>query len=248
RARIDAADRAAATAASLATWDAAEYVCFALQTVAGRMAPAFLDLDVTGRLVETVRQTAPALVEAAVPQAVSWVDLTDVLRRLVEEEVGIGDMARILEALSQPPPGPRDTVLLAEQVRHALREQITAKHLRGRDALPVLLLDPEIEVLFNGAIQRTAIGSYLALAPEHMQDVLAALRGAAHALGPGMDGVVVLVTDAEVRRYVRKLVEPEFPTLHVVSRRDLAPDTRLHAAGHVRLGSPAPAPEGGPSA
>lgn len=238
RARIAAADRAAAEAAGLAAWDAAEYLCLALRAVLRRMAPLFLDIDVTRRLVDTVERTAPDLVAETVPKVVSWFELTDVLQRLVDEEIGIGDMGRILEVLSQRDPDVRDTVLLAERVRHALNTQITAKFTRGRDSLSVFLLDPEIEVLMSSAIQRTSVGSYLALEPQPTQDILAAVRGEVSSLGPGAAGVPLLTTDVEIRRYIRKLVELEFPSLHVVSRQDLEPDTPIQPVARIRLGRP----------
>ncbi len=234
-ARIAAVHRAAADAAGLTTRDAAEYLILALQAVLRRMAPLFLDIDVTRRLVDTVGHMAPELVAETVPQAVSWVELTDVLQRLVDEEIGIGDMGRILEALSQHGPDLGDSVLLAERVRHALSGQITAKFIRGRDALPVFLLDPEIEALISSAIRPTSVGAYLELEPQLAQEILAAIRGQVNSLGSDADGVPIL-TITEIRRYIRKLVELEFPSLHVVSRQDLAPDTQIQAVARIGLG------------
>lgn len=215
--------------------DAAEHLAFALQAVIRRMASLFLDVDVARRLVDTVARTAPELVAEVVPKAVSWFELTDVLRRLVDEEIGIGDMEHILKALSQCEGDLRDTVLLAERARHALSGQITAKFIRGRDSLPVLLLDPEIEALISSAFQRTSVGAYLALDPQLTQDILAAVRGQVSSLGPGAAGVPILLTAVEVRPYLRKLVMLEFPSLHVLSRQDLEPDTQIQTVARIRL-------------
>jgi type III secretion protein V len=125
---------------------------------------------------------------------------------------------------------------LAERVRHALSGQITAKFTRGRDSLPVLLLDPEIEVLVGSAIQPTSVGAYLALEPQHSEDILAAIRGQVISLGPRAAGVPILVTAVEVRPFIRKLVSLEFPSLHVLSRQDLEPDMQIEAVTRIRLG------------
>ena len=130
----------------------------------------------------------------------------------------------------------RDTVLLAERVRHALSGQITAKFTGRRDSLSVFLLDPEIEVLISSAIQPTSVGSYLALDPQLTQDILAAIRDQVSSLDLSTAGVLIL-TVAEIRRYIRKLVELEFPSLHVVSRQDLDPGTRIQTVARIRLGS-----------
>ena len=235
-ARIAPAERSAADVAGLTTWDAAEYLCLALQAVIRRMAPSFLDIDVTRRLVDTFEPAAPELVAETVPKAVSWFELTDILQRLVDEEIDIGDMGRILGALSRREPDMRDTVLLAERVRHALSGQITAKFTGRRDSLSVFLLDPEIEVLISSAIQPTSVGSYLALDPQLTQDILAAIRDQVSSLDLSTAGVLIL-TVAEIRRYIRKLVELEFPSLHVVSRQDLDPGTRIQTVARIRLGS-----------
>jgi TIR domain/FHIPEP family len=81
------ADLARAQAAGLPTSDAAEYVTRVLHSHIRRMAPLFLDIDVTRRLVDSFERTDPTLVVQTIPKAVSWFQLTDVLRRLVEEEI-----------------------------------------------------------------------------------------------------------------------------------------------------------------
>jgi type III secretory pathway component EscV len=234
RARIAACDRAAAKAAGLATWDAAEYLFLALHAVIRRMASSFLDPDVTRRQVDSVEGTAPDLVAKTVPKVVSWFALTDILRRLVDERIGIGEIGCILEALSKCERDLGNTLLLTERVRHALSWQITARFARGRDELPVLLLAPEIEILISRAIQRTAVGAYLALEPQLREDFMTAIRDAVGPIGPLAEEVPILVTAAEVRPFIRRLVSLEFPSLHVVSRQDLAPNMRTQTVATIR--------------
>jgi type III secretory pathway component EscV len=234
RARIAACDRAAAEAAGLATWDAGEYLFLALHAVLRRMASSFLDLDVTRRLVDFVEGTAPELVAKTVPKVVSWFALTDILRLLVNEGIGIGEIGCILEALSNCERDLDNTSLLAEQVRHALNGQITAKFTRGRDELPVLLLDSEIERRISSAIRRTASGTYLAAEPQLIEELMFAIRGQIGSLGARAAGVPILATSAEVRPFLRRLVSVEFPSVHVLSRQDLAPNTRTQIVATIR--------------
>jgi type III secretory pathway component EscV len=235
RSRIAAWDRAAAEAAGLATRDAAEYLSLALQATLRRMASLFLDPDVTRRLVDSVEGTAPDLVAATVPNAVSWFELTDILRRLVAEEISIGDIYTILEALSKCEHERGNTFLLTERVRHALSRQITARFTRGRDEISVLLLASEIEMMISRAIQRTAVGAYLALEPRLTEDLTIAIRGVVGPIGPHVEAVPILVTAAEVRPFIRRLVCLEFPSLHVLSRQDVALGTQVLPIGLIRL-------------
>ncbi len=237
RSWIAAADRATAKAAGLSTWDAAEYLFLVfLKTWLRRMAPEFLDIDVVRRLVDTVEPTAPELVAKTVPQAVSWYELTDVLVRLVEEEIGVGDIVPILEALSQCNSDVRDTVVLAEKARHALSKQITAKFIQGRDPLPVLTLDSEIEALVSQALQYTPAGSYLALDPEVTENIRSAIRRQINSLN-GSTVKPVILTSWEIRRYIRKLVELDFPWLQVLSRQDLEPNSPIQTLAQICLDS-----------
>jgi type III secretion protein V len=236
RARIAGADRRAAEAAGVDVWDAAEYLFLAVETVVRQTAALFLDIDVARQLVDDIELASPDLVARTVPRIVSWWELTDVLRRLVDEEVGIGDLTSILEALSRREPEESDTSMLAERARHALNRQITETFIRGRSALPVFLLDSEIEDVLAKAIVRTPVGPYLTLEPGVSDDVLAAVRVAVQAAGERADGVPMLVTTGDVRPFVRRLVSLEFPALHVLSRDDLMPDVPIQIEARILLG------------
>jgi type III secretion protein V len=237
RARIAAANRAAAEAADLPTWDAAGYLFLALHAVIRRMAASFLDIDATRSLVDSLDRPAHDRAAEIVPKVMSWFELTNVLQRLVDEEINVSDVGRILEALSQRESDVVDTAALAERARHALRRQITAKFARGHDPLSVLLLATEIEALISSAIQRTSVGVYLALEPQLARDLLAAVRTQVNSLGARAAGIPVLVTTAAVRPFIRRLVSLEFPSLHVLSRQDLELDTQIQAIAQIDLGS-----------
>jgi flagellar biosynthesis protein FlhA len=152
----------------------------------------------------------------------------------VDEDIGIGEIGCILEALSNCERDLDNTSLLAEQVRHALNGQITAKFTRGRDELPVLLLDSAIESRISSAIRRTASGTYLAAEPQLLEELMLAIRGQIGWLGAHSADVPILVTSAEVRPHLRRLVSLEFPSLHVLSRQDLALNTRTQIVATIR--------------
>jgi type III secretion protein V len=94
----------------------------------------------------------------------------------------------------------------------------------------VFLLDPMIEQTVREAIQKTPTGSYLALEPQLSRDILAAV-GNSIASGPG-----VILTQIDIRRYVRRLVEVEFPRLAVLSFQELVPETQIQPLGRVTIG------------
>ncbi|HEY8945590.1 MAG TPA: FHIPEP family type III secretion protein, partial [Polyangiaceae bacterium] len=193
----------------------------------------YLGIAETQTLLDQLEQIAPATVRQLVPKPVSVPVLADVLRRLVEERINVRDLRAILEALSMVAHAEKDPLNLAEFVRSQLRRPITHKLTRGRRELSVTLLDSPIEETIRGAIQRTAAGSFLALAPAAGRDVIAALRRALASLPP--EAHAVLLTQPDIRRFVKKLVELDFPELEVVSYAELLPEIAIRPVAKASL-------------
>jgi type III secretion protein V len=185
----------------------------------------------TQALLDGLERTHPALVREVVPKLVSPVLLADVLRRLVEEGISLRNLRDVLGALAEWAPHERDPVVLAEHVRASLRRAITFQHARGGGVLTAWTLDGIIEDTIRESIHKTPTGSYLALEPQLSRDIVQAVG---RALGPGGSSAVLL-TNAEIRRYVRRLVETEHPALAVLSYQELAPEAEIRPLGRISL-------------
>jgi type III secretion protein V len=193
----------------------------------------FVGIAETQALLDELEQLAPAVVRQVVPKPVPLPLLADVLRRLVEERVSIRDLRAILEALAQVAGADRDPLNLAEFVRAQLRRPLTHQLTGGSRQLGVYLLEPAIEDAIRGAITRTSAGSFLTLAPAAGRDVVRAVE---RALASGSDGMpAVLLTQPDIRRFVRKLVETDLPELRVMSYAELLPEVRLEPLGKATL-------------
>ena len=232
---ISADQRKLAEDAGLTTWDAPGYIVLHLSAVLRKNAAEFVGIQETQNMLEQLEQAFPALVKEVVPKAVSPFQLTDILRRLVEEEISIRDLRNILQALAEWGPVENDTVMLTEYVRAALKRYISHKYTRGQSTLIVYLLDPQIEETVRSSVQHTSSGSYLALEPEITQEILAAVRNEVGNLPPSAQQPVVLTT-MEIRRYFRKLVELEFPHLAVLSYQELSPEMNIQPIARISLG------------
>jgi type III secretion protein V len=232
---INTDQRKLAEDAGLTTWDAPGYIVLHLSAVLRKNAAEFVGIQETQNMLEQLEQAFPALVKEVVPKAVSPFQLTDILRRLVEEEISIRDLRNILQALAEWGPVENDTVMLTEYVRAALKRYISHKYTRGQSTLIVYLLDPQIEETVRSSVQHTSSGSYLALEPEITQEILAAVRNEVGNLPPSAQQPVVLTT-MEIRRYFRKLVELEFPHLAVLSYQELSPEMNIQPIARISLG------------
>jgi type III secretion protein V len=189
----------------------------------------FLGLAEVQRLLDELEQFAPATVRNVVPKPVTLVLLTDILRRLVEERLSVRDLRAVLESLSTVAATDKDPLSLAEYVRSQMRRAITFRLTAGLGQLDVVLLDPTLEETVRRAITRTPAGAFLTLAPQAARDVLAAVRRAAASAGAGeaREQPLVILTQPDVRRFVRKLLEPELPDAWVVSFAELLPEVAL---------------------
>ena len=189
-------------------------------------------LEEAQALLDALERTHPALVREVVPKLVSLTLFTDIARRLVEEGISLRNLRDILGALAEWAPHERDPVALTEQVRAALRRAITYRYAGDGGALAAYLLDPMIEDAIREAVQRTATGSYLALEPQLSHDIVAAVG---RAVGPGAASGAVLLTGAEIRRYVRRLIETDHPNLPVLSFQELAPEAQIRPIARISV-------------
>jgi type III secretion protein V len=221
-----------ARAAGIATLAAEEVIMAHLLLVLRRHGHELLGIQETQLLLEGLERTHPALVREVVPKLVSPALLADVLKRLAEEGVSLRGLREILGALAEWAPHERDPVALTEHVRQALRRQITARHAPGGGALAVYLLDPMIEQTVRESIHRTPGVSYLALEPALSRDIVQVVG---RTLGARARNPVIL-TAADIRRYVRRLLEGEHPQVAVLSYQELAPETPLQPLGRIGLG------------
>ena len=187
-------------------------------------------LEEAQALLDALERTHPALVREVVPKLVPLVLFTDIARRLVEEGISLRNLRDILGALAEWAPHERDPVALTEHVRAALRRVITHRYTGDGGTLAAYLLDPMIEDAIRDAVQKTATGSYLALEPQLSNDIVAAVG---RAVGPAAGAGAVLLTGAEIRRFVRRLIETEHPNLPVLSFQELAPEAQIRPIARI---------------
>ncbi|GIW71993.1 MAG: EscV/YscV/HrcV family type III secretion system export apparatus protein [Planctomycetota bacterium] len=212
----------------------AHYLLTELGVALKRHAHDFLGIQEVQALLDDVGRGIPALLKEVVPKLVPMTSLTEVLQRLVQEEISIRDLRAILQSLARWGQVEKDPATLAEYVRSDLKQQISFKFSGGTRELSVYLLDPQIESAIRGAIQRTAQGSYLALDPEMARRILAAARKSLANL-PSTASRPILLTAVDVRRYLKKLLELDLPQVVVLSYQEISPLLTVQPIGRISL-------------
>ncbi|HZI14685.1 MAG TPA: type III secretion system export apparatus subunit SctV [Myxococcus sp.] len=220
-------------AAGLTTWDVPGYIILHMAAVLRRNAREFVGVQETQTMLEQLEKAFPAIVKEVVPKVVNVLKLTDILQRLVEEEISIRDLRGILQALAEYGQVEADNVMLTEHVRASQRRYISHKYARGTGTLVVYLLDPNIEDAIRSSIKRTSAGAHLALEPELAQEIVQAVRNECGHLPPSAQRPVIL-TAMDIRRYVRKLLEYEFnPSFSVLSYQELSPELNIQPVARI---------------
>lgn len=221
--------------AGMLVWDTPTYLAVHLSAVLRRYSFEFLGIQEVQALMDGMEKQFPSLVKEVIPKIVGLYALTDVLKRLAQEEIPIRDLRTILQSLAQWGKVENDPVMLTEYVRTELKRYISFKYTGGKNLLVVYLLDPEIEDIVSGAIQQTETGNYLALDPEATQDILKGVKKQVGNL-PATAQRPVILTGMNIRRYIKKIVELEFPSLVVLSYQELAPEVRVQPVARISLG------------
>lgn len=193
----------------------------------------FIGIQEMRAILEFVEKSYPDLAKE-VTRLIPLQKLTEIFKRLVQEEISIKDLRAILEALSEWAQTERDTVLLTEYVRSSLKRYISYKYSQGQSVLTAYLLDPEIEDMVRSSIKQTSAGSFLALDPDTTQLVIQAFKSIIVPVPAGSQPAV-LITNMDVRRFVRKLIESDFPEMPVISYQEIIPEIRIQPLGRVQL-------------
>lgn len=219
--------------AGIKYWNGLEVIILHLSYFFRHYANEFVGIQEVKSMIEFVEKSFPDLVKE-VTRLIPLQKMTDIYKRLIQEQISIKDLRTILEALSEWAQTEKDTVLLTEYVRSSLKRYISYKYSQGQSVLSVYILDPEIEDLVRGAIKQTSAGSYLALDPDSVQLILQSVRNTVAPPPPGGQPPVIL-TAIDVRRFVRKLIEMEFTDISIVSYQEIVPEIRIQPLGRIQI-------------
>jgi type III secretion protein V len=157
---------------------------------------------------------------------------SEIVKRLVEEEVGVRNLRALLETFVEPEAREADVHTLTEQGRVALRRQILHR-CAPQGVLRVLLVDPGIEGFMKQAIRSVGTTQHLALDPPVAIEIVRAVTATV-----ARTGVSVVLTTVELRRHLRKLIEADLFDVTVLSFHELSQTLKLEVAGRIEVGQP----------
>jgi flagellar biosynthesis protein FlhA len=187
------------------------------------------------RLMDSLNDSHPRLMEELVPKLLTLGEVGRVLEQLLRERVSIRDLGSILEALIEMAPVNKNTEVLVEAARQKMGRRLVQPLLDADGQLPVLLLDGALEDEILATVSPDSGGRMLASnAPgtplvRRLADSVKSLMAASSPSAPP-----VLLCPSAARFYVRRWLEPLFPRLAVVAVAEIPPEVRLRPVGTVR--------------
>lgn len=206
-----------------------------LLEVLRKVAHNLLDRQEVKKLVDKVKETAPALVEELVPNVLSLGNIQKVLKNLLRERIPVRDLVMILEALADHAPATKNVDVLTEYARAALAATITRQFTSDDGRVHAFVLDPVLEQhLFEKAGSGELNPGTLGLTPERSERfVREADRLAKKMITTGIPPV--FLTSPVLRPTLFNFLSPMVSDVSVLSYNDLTADAEIEVIDQLKL-------------
>jgi hypothetical protein len=180
--------------------------------------------------VATMLSSAPTLLAAVRAAPGGLVRFTSVIRALLQERVPARESKAIANRYLEVIESGMSSTEIAEELR--MLPTVRPSLPGNTPQTPVFLLPRRLEDLVRSSVIRDGSAEVLALKPDAwsrtISDIEAGLKRAPTPRLP-----VIVVMDAQLRRFVRLLVSSEFQNLHVLSRREMLYPSALDGASFL---------------
>src|SRR5208282_4609249 len=133
-----------------------------------------------------------------------------VMQNLLRERVPVRDLETILETIGDYATRTKDLEVLTEYVRHALARTICKQYVDERDKLWCLTLDPALEELVNGHLERSDRGTTNTIAPHTAQQITQQIVAKSTELTQ-TGRTAVLLCGPQIRAPIRRMIENALP-------------------------------------
>jgi flagellar biosynthesis protein FlhA len=225
--------REGALAAGYAVVDQTSVLATHLAEIIKQHAHELLTRQETKRLLDSLSERQPKLVEELVPKLMSLGEIQKVLQQLLREQVSIRDLTSILEALQDAVSATKNPVLWVEAVRQSLGRALVPALLGEDRKLTVVQVDVSVEDQINHAFEPQGPASRSGgLEPALLRRVVDSLRSF---VGEQISASSpVLLCNSPARFHLRRLLEPFLPRLVVLSPAEIPAAVTIQSVGVLR--------------
>jgi len=183
------------------------------------------------QMLDTLKKSAPKLVEDLVPDTLPLGSIVKVLQNLLQENIPVRDLRTVAETLIEQGRISQETGALTAAVRISLGRSIVQR-ISGLDSeLSVITLDPDLERLLQQSLQTSEDGS-AGLEPGLAERMIKALQESTQKLE--MEGKTgVLLVSAFLRPWLARFVRHSISNLNVLSYNEIPEDRQVRVVGSV---------------
>ncbi|MDQ3440044.1 MAG: flagellar biosynthesis protein FlhA [Planctomycetota bacterium] len=185
-------------------------------------------------LIDNLKARLPALIEEVIPTVVKPGELQKVMQNLLRERVPVRDLETIIETLGDFATRTKDLDVLTEYVRNALCRTICKQYVDDSDRLWCLTLDPALEELINGHLERSDRGTTNTMPPQTAQQIVQQINEKAGELTQTGRSAVILCSP-QIRGAVRRMIESSLPQVAVLAYNEIVPEVAVEAVGLVGM-------------
>jgi flagellar biosynthesis protein FlhA len=185
-------------------------------------------------LLDNLKSRVPALVEEVVPTQIKPGELQKVMQNLLRERVPARDLETILETLGDFSSRTKDMDVLTEYVRNALARSICKQYVDDHDKLWCVTLDPAMEDLIGGHIERSERGATNTMPPKTAQQIVQQI-GIKTAELTQTGRQAVILCSPQIRQTVRRMIESNLPHTAVLAYNEIVPEVVVEAVAMVGI-------------
>jgi flagellar biosynthesis protein FlhA len=228
---IDKAQRDQAQTMGYTVVDPGTVVATHLSQIIQTHAHELLGHEEVQQMLDTLKKSAPKLVEDLVPDTLPLGSVVKVLQNLLQENIPVRDMRTVAETLIEHGRVSQETGALTAAVRVALGRSIVQKISGLDNELSVITLDPDLERLLQQSLQASVDGS-AGLEPGLAERMINALQESTQKLE--MEGKsAVLLVSSFLRPWLARFVRHSISNLNVLSYNEIPEDRQVRVVGSV---------------
>jgi flagellar biosynthesis protein FlhA len=201
-----------------------------------RHADELLTRNETNRLLDTLKERSPKLVEELIPQVVKPGEVQKILQYLLRERVPIRDLETIVETIGDWAPRTKDPDVLVEYVRAAMARTICETYRGPSGAIGCITFEPTLEETIASHLESTERGTFWSMPPDMQTRVTDAVKRETERALPLLEGQTpVILCNPRIRLWVRRMLEAALPQVAVLSYNEIVRGVRIDTRGMVAL-------------
>jgi len=182
--------------------------------------------DEVQKLLDSLAQKSPKLVENLIPDILPLGTILKVMQNLLEESIPIRDTRSIVEALAEYGVNEKNSDLLTTAVRNSIGRTICQSVVGAEAEIKVITLQPDMERLLLDSVGGENVTGLIGIEPGLAETLLNEIQASSQELEASGQTPVILVSD-RLRPWLSRFARGANPRLRVLAYTEIANNKRI---------------------